>query len=577
MAERSDIRKMIVMMHTPELQKVLGLLKLSKCGKKSELMGRLLAISHCLPKPVQNEIESLYRQRFYTTNCVNRTSSVFSSAVDSAFTSVDAYKAFNSTNGFVPQVSSRLPVHPDVKFKPLPFYDPIAVLLEPATLAPRTLPASVCQESSFSFYLTPEQALQIMEKNVKGSELIQIQLRFCWLETSCEQEDHFPPSLAVHVNNRVAQLPNPLPSNKQGVEPKRLPQPLNITSLCKINAVFKNQITVMWMPEHGRNYCMTVNCVQALNSSILLNRLRQNGIRHQYHTRALVKEKLAVDVDSEIATTSLRISLLCPLGKMRMKVPCRATTCNHLQCFDAPTYLQMNQKKAMWLCPVCDRPAEFQSLLIDGLFTEILQKVSNTNDIQFTEDGRWQPIDSKEEECWIRDSPTIDTYETTDISKSNGTDVIDLTETDEEDNNCTTTTTSLSQFNHSPNSYVVSTNKFQTVRSHDRSCDSPIVISVEPPSRQSLQQPNHFFYHDTYTNVDVIPDFPVPPPAHSKIAVSCPSKSFSRNFLETPGLGLSLGDYIRGAMSDQEFLNLVPPSSLRSPEHMDNCNLPMFP
>lgn len=38
-----------------------------------------------------------------------------------------------------------------------------------------------------------------------------------------------------------------------------------------------------------QNYCMTVNCVQALNSSILLNRLRQNGIRHQYHTRALGK------------------------------------------------------------------------------------------------------------------------------------------------------------------------------------------------------------------------------------------------------------------------------------------------
>lgn len=52
---------MIVMMHMPELQKVLGLLKLSKYGKKSELMGRLLAVSHCLPKPVQNEIESLYR------------------------------------------------------------------------------------------------------------------------------------------------------------------------------------------------------------------------------------------------------------------------------------------------------------------------------------------------------------------------------------------------------------------------------------------------------------------------------------------------------------------------------------
>ena len=54
------------------------------------------------------------------------------------------------------------------------------------------------------------------------------------------------------------------------------------------------------------------------------------------------------------------------LGKMRMTVPCRASTCNHLQCYDATTYLMMNEKKPTWLCPVCDRPAEFGKLAIDG-------------------------------------------------------------------------------------------------------------------------------------------------------------------------------------------------------------------
>src|SRR6218665_2588364 len=53
------------------------------------------------------------------------------------------------------------------------------------------------------------------------------------------------------------------------------------------------------------------------------------------------------------------------LGKMRMTVPCRASTCNHLQCFDAPTFLQMNEKKPTWLCPVCDKAAQFQNLIID--------------------------------------------------------------------------------------------------------------------------------------------------------------------------------------------------------------------
>lgn len=34
----------------------------------------------------------------------------------------------------VPQVTSQLPIHPDVKLKPLPFYDLVAALLKPSTL-----------------------------------------------------------------------------------------------------------------------------------------------------------------------------------------------------------------------------------------------------------------------------------------------------------------------------------------------------------------------------------------------------------------------------------------------------------
>lgn len=83
----------------------------------------------------------------------------------------------------------------------------------------------------------------------------------------------------------------------------------------------------------------------------------------------------------------LRGSLLCPvsiftslyfnfiainsfpilqLGKMRIQIPCRATTCTHIQCFDALLYLQMNEKKPTWVCPVCDKSALYQNLVIDG-------------------------------------------------------------------------------------------------------------------------------------------------------------------------------------------------------------------
>ena len=54
------------------------------------------------------------------------------------------------------------------------------------------------------------------------------------------------------------------------------------------------------------------------------------------------------------------------LGKMRLMIPCRALTCSHLQCFDATLYIQLNEKKPTWVCPVCDKKAPFEHLIIDG-------------------------------------------------------------------------------------------------------------------------------------------------------------------------------------------------------------------
>lgn len=41
----------------------------------------------------------------------------------------------------------------------------------------------------------------------KMEHVIQVQLRFCVLETSSEQEDNFPPNVVVKVNNKLCPLP----------------------------------------------------------------------------------------------------------------------------------------------------------------------------------------------------------------------------------------------------------------------------------------------------------------------------------------------------------------------------------
>eukprot|EP01113_Clastostelium_recurvatum_P039546 TRINITY_DN6049_c0_g1_i1.p1 TRINITY_DN6049_c0_g1~~TRINITY_DN6049_c0_g1_i1.p1 ORF type:complete len:708 (+),score=115.59 TRINITY_DN6049_c0_g1_i1:68-2191(+) len=73
------------------------------------------------------------------------------------------------------------------------------------------------------------------------------------------------------------------------------------------------------------------------------------------------------------------VSLLCPLGKNRMRLPARATTCRHIQTFDLNNYLSMNQRVSTWKCPHCSQRAEFKDLFIDEYFVRVLNEVSEVN------------------------------------------------------------------------------------------------------------------------------------------------------------------------------------------------------
>ncbi|XP_059403868.1 E3 SUMO-protein ligase PIAS2 isoform X6 [Carassius carassius] len=293
------------------------------------------------------------------------------------------------------------PVHPDVQMKSLPFYDVLDVLIKPSSLGTHA-GQRYHHEKYFIFALTPQQVREVCISRdfLPGGRrdyMVQIQLRFCLAETSCPQEDNFPNSLCIKVNGKLFPLPGYAPPPKNGVEQKRPGRPLNITSLVRLSSAVPNQIVVTWAPEIGKTYSMSVYLVRQLTSPLLLQRLRMKGIRNPDHSRALIKEKLTADPDSEIATTSLRVSLMCPLGKMRLTVPCRAVTCSHLQCFDAALYLQMNEKKPTWICPVCDKKAAYESLIIDGLFMEILNDCTDVDEIKFQEDGTWCPMRPKKE------------------------------------------------------------------------------------------------------------------------------------------------------------------------------------
>jgi len=404
------LRNMVLAFRMSELQTLMVFAGRSKTGRKQDLQAKAVELCKLNANDINIKIKELNSSMYRSigpTSGSNSPPESYSSSPSTSSTSRPVPTYSNPVNIPIlptpaPTQSSHhlsYPTYPDVSLKKLPFYRLEETLLKPCSLQPTG--SARFQEQKFSFILKPSEATTISSSQRKVDTRLeyrtQIQMRFSLLETSCEQDDNFPPSICVKVNNKLCPLPNPIPTNKPGAEPVRPPRPINITPLCKLSSTAPNYIDVSWAVEVGRAHTISVYMVESLNYKDLLNQLTAKGQRQPDYTRALIKEKLA-DQDQEIATTSCKVTLACPLGKMRMVTPARASTCDHLQCFDAQLYLSMNERKPKWVCPVCNKPALMENLLVDGFFMELMASPrlpADEHEIVLHNDGTWDPLPPK--------------------------------------------------------------------------------------------------------------------------------------------------------------------------------------
>ncbi|KAM4707942.1 E3 SUMO-protein ligase PIAS4 [Discoglossus pictus] len=465
-AELVEAKNMVMSFRVSDLQMLLGYVGRSKSGLKHELLTRALQLVQfdCSPE-VFKKIKELYETRY-----AKKSSDVITTAptqpppqhrppdalplhppydhgppgVRTTLSppNIDYPSLYGKHVNGLPRLPPKVIPKPEVRLVKLPFYDVVDELLKPTELVAQN--SEKLQDSPCVFVLSPRQVDLI--KNSRdlqpGTKSVQVVLRICYTETSCPQEDQYPPNIAVKVNHNYCSVPGYYPSNKPGVEPKRPCRPINLTNLMYLSSA-SNRVTVTW-GNYGKSYSVGLYLVRQRTSAELLQRLKTIGVKHPELCKTLVREKLRLDPDSEIATTGVRVSLICPLVKMRLAVPARAETCAHLQCFDAVFYLQMNEKKPTWMCPVCDKPALYDQLIIDGLLSKILNECKDADEIEFMVDGSWCPIKAEKERSaspvcsiLVLNSPDMTTKlplpastaasTTTENGKPPGPDVVDLT------------------------------------------------------------------------------------------------------------------------------------------------------
>ena len=94
--------------------------------------------------------------------------------------------------------------------------------------------------------------------------------------------------------------------------------------------------------------------------------------------------------DTDIVATSSILSLKCPLSTLRIEVPCRSTICSHNQCFDATSFLQLQEQAPTWTCPICNKMVTFENLQVDQYVDDILKSTPKSVDqVTIEPNGKW--------------------------------------------------------------------------------------------------------------------------------------------------------------------------------------------
>lgn len=104
---------------------------------------------------------------------------------------------------------------------------------------------------------------------------------------------------------------------------------------------------------------------------------------------SVLSEMKAKAADPDIEVGSSVMSLKDPISTLRISIPCRSTVCTHNQCFDAESFLQLQEQAPTWICPICSKIVNFHGLAVDQYVEEILAKVRNADQVTISPTGEW--------------------------------------------------------------------------------------------------------------------------------------------------------------------------------------------
>ncbi|KAG0005832.1 SUMO ligase siz1 [Entomortierella chlamydospora] len=193
----------------------------------------------------------------------------------------------------------------------------------------------------------------------------------------------FPHVCEIKVNGRV------LEANLRGMKNKPgTVAPANITRLCRLEPADFNKVEFIYANSTKRYYAST-HLVKRTSVESIVSEIERGKFLSKEKMLKMIEDR---NKDEDIMATSSTLSLKCPLGFQRIKIPCRSSYCQHLQCFDAFTFFNLNEQTPTWTCPVCSRNMlSWEEIVIDGYFKDLLSSTPKSlESITVQADGSWE-------------------------------------------------------------------------------------------------------------------------------------------------------------------------------------------
>ncbi|PHH92555.1 hypothetical protein CDD83_6834 [Cordyceps sp. RAO-2017] len=299
--------------------------------------------------------------------------------------------------------ASFAPAVPLLNFRPSPFYQ---VETHVSTLRVCEVMSQHRNSISIPLKLADHPSLQHCLTDKSYRVLI-----FCAGDHTGVQDIAFPHQSELKVNG------SEIKANLRGLKNKPgSTRPVDITQSLRLKPNQVNTIEFTYALTNKKFYLVANLCKVTSVPELV----RIVSTRRRIPKESVVAELNKKARDPDVVATSQVLSLKCPLSYMRLDLPCRSVSCTHVQCFDATSYLQLQEQGPQWLCPICNKSAPFDQLAVDDYVRDILENTpKDLETVTIEPNGRWMLKSSPDDAADTTNGTSLEDDDLLEISEVN--------------------------------------------------------------------------------------------------------------------------------------------------------------